>query len=355
VKPIAHTDTVRKLQAQEGNNKMNTNTTENKKQLPTEVIPTEAPVWFTGFVDILTGKIDGVRYDLTEKIDGVRSDLTALQGQVSELGKQVGEVRSELTEKIDGVRSELTEKIDGVRSELTEQIGEVRSDVNTLKGQVSELGKQVGEVRSELTEQIGEVRSELTEKIDGVRSELTEKIDGVRSELTEQIGEVRSDVKILKKQVSELGKQVGGLGQTLGKFSELVLLPNIKQVFREKGYDVTGISQNEVFGDPKKPDAEVDVLIKDHGRYVAVEVKTSPSEEDIVKCIRRLPIVLQYLKKRDPQFRSLKGGYVGLLPSDEVQRQSLEAGLYTLVTTGVDAKSVDPPDFEPREFYEESK
>jgi hypothetical protein len=156
--------------------------------------------------------------------------------------------------------------------------------------------------------------------------------------------EVRLDS--VEGKIDRVGKRVGGLGRRLGQFTELLVLPGVLQAFRKQGYNAVTVKQDERFYLGARTVAEVDILLRnDQGEYIAIEVKTASDSSDI-KSIEKHRIQLQVieplLKRDDPEFKRLLGGYICMIPAQEVQKAVLNAGLYALMARGIEIELYIP-------------
>jgi hypothetical protein len=62
------------------------------------------------------------------------------------------------------------------------------------KEDISDVKKEVGDVKTDLTREIAEVKTDLTREIAEVKTDLTREIAEVRTNLTKEIAEVKSEV-----------------------------------------------------------------------------------------------------------------------------------------------------------------
>jgi hypothetical protein len=173
------------------------------------------------------------------------------------------------------------------------------------------------------------------DRLDGRMDKVESRFDSVDT----KFNAIDARFNVIDEKLDTLCNHVGGLDNTLGKFSELLVLPGVLRAFCAKGYTPVEVTQNKKFRLESRTVAEVDILLKDeHGRYIAIEVKSRVNVDQINEYPVKLDVIRTVIKSKDKQFKQLDGAYLSLVPSDEIQQAILAAGFHALMTKGLDVE-----------------
>jgi hypothetical protein len=87
--------------------------------------------------------------------------------------------------------------------------------------------------------------------------------------------QMKESAERLDKQMQETDRQLSKLGKRMGEVVEYMVAPNLREKFRELGYDFPQANQNSDVSDPKnKIFLEIDVKLENGDKVMLVEVKT---------------------------------------------------------------------------------
>jgi hypothetical protein len=144
---------------------------------------------------------------------------------------------------------------------------------------------------------------------------------------------------------------MGGLHRGFGDLAEHLVAPGIAKKFNALGYhfEVVQAGGTKILDKKGKTLAEIDLLLQNGDVSVAVEIKSTPKEDDIPKHIARLEILRSYMDKHHDS-RVTLGALASAVFVKSVKAAATEAGLYVLVQSGDTMQIESPKDFTPREW-----
>jgi hypothetical protein len=146
-----------------------------------------------------------------------------------------------------------------------------------------------------------------------------------------------------------INKALGKLGNRFGELIEHLIVPNIVEKFNALGYHFDEVSQNREILRSDGADAEIDALLANEEYSIAIEIKSKPNEDDVLRHIRRMEILREHADKHHDT-RKLRGAIAGAIMSKEVRNFALKTGFYVIEQSG-DTVEIDvPPNFTPREW-----
>ncbi|MDR3170974.1 MAG: hypothetical protein LBU17_05005 [Treponema sp.] len=136
-------------------------------------------------------------------------------------------------------------------------------------------------------------------------------------------------------QIKDLNQQMGGLHNSFGDLAEHLVAPGIAEKFNALGYHFDSIAPGgkKILDEQGKLLAQIDLLLENREYSVAVEVKSRPKEDDIMKHIKRLETLRQYMDKHHDS-RIIRGALAGAVFPENVKEAAIEAGLYVIVQSG---------------------
>ena len=120
-------------------------------------------------------------------------------------------------------------------------------------------------------------------------------------------------------------------------------------IFGTQRYD------KKVNDENRKLITDIDVLLQDGDKVMAVEVKTKPTVSDVERHILRMEQIQQY-KPGDTVNKKVYGAIAGAMIDDEVLQAAFDAGFYVVSQTGDNVNIVSPPNnFEPKYWIVDRK
>ena len=97
------------------------------------------------------------------------------------------------------------------------------------------------------------------------------------------------------RQQEKTDQQLGKLGKRFGDVVEYMVAPNLRDKFRELGYDFPSVAQNSDVSDRKNNISfEIDIKLENGDKAMLVEVKAKLTTEDVQEHIDRLEKMRRY-------------------------------------------------------------
>jgi 3-methyladenine DNA glycosylase/8-oxoguanine DNA glycosylase len=151
------------------------------------------------------------------------------------------------------------------------------------------------------------------------------------------------------KRQEENARQIGKLGSRMGEVIEHMVAPNLREKFRELGYDFPKANPNSDVSDRKNNIfLEIDVMLENGDKAMLVEVKTKPTTEDVQDHIKRLEKMRVYADLHGEK-RTFLGAVAGVVMSDNVKEYILKQGFFVIEPSG-ETFNIIPPNNKPKEW-----
>jgi len=178
--------------------------------------------------------------------------------------------------------------------------------------------------------------------------------------LFQEVGEKQKETDRIVKEVAESQKEtdrivkgnayeIGKLSKRMGEVVEYMVAPNLREKFRELGYDFPQAHQNSDVSDRKNNIfIEIDVKLENGDKAMLVEVKTKPTTEDVQDHIKRLEKMRKYADLHGDK-RTFLGAVAGVIMSDNVKEYILKQGFFAIEPSG-ETFNIIPPNNKPKEW-----
>jgi hypothetical protein len=171
--------------------------------------------------------------------------------------------------------------------------------------------------------------------------------------ILQEVGETQREnaqaIKELKEYQKETARQIGKLGSRMGEVIEYMVAPNLREKFRELGYDFLQANTNsEVSDRTNNIFLEIDVKLENDYKVMLVEVKTKPTTKDVQDHIRRLKKMRKYADLHGDK-RTFLGAVAGVVMTDNVKEYVLKQGFFVIEPSG-ETFNVIPPNGQPKEW-----
>jgi len=147
------------------------------------------------------------------------------------------------------------------------------------------------------------------------------------------------------RKIKEVTTSIGRLGNKLGDFVEEMVRPAAVRLFRERGIDVHEVHRN-VEAQRDGDAIEVDLLVVNDTDIVAIECKSTLSEDDVNYHLKRLA----KLKKLLPSYanKRVMGAVTAMVMPDNVAHYAYRQGLFVIAQTGDHLTIRNNAEFEPQ-------
>ena len=156
-------------------------------------------------------------------------------------------------------------------------------------------------------------------------------------------------LKEMAKQQKETDKQLGKLGKRMGEVVEYMVAPNLREKFRELGYDFPKANPNSDVSDKTNNIfLEIDVMLENGDKAMLVEVKTKLTTEHVKSHIERLEKMRKYADFRGDK-RPFLGAVAGVVMTPNVKDYALKQGFFVVEPSG-ETFNITPPNNKPKEW-----
>jgi len=151
------------------------------------------------------------------------------------------------------------------------------------------------------------------------------------------------------KRQEENARQIGKLSSRMGEVVEHMVAPNLREKFRELGYDFPKANPNSDVSDrTNNIHLEIDVMLENGDKAMLVEVKTKPTTEDVQEHIKRLEKMRVYADLHGDK-RMFLGAVAGVVMTDNVKEYALKQGFFVIEPSG-ETFNIIPPNNKPKEW-----
>jgi len=153
----------------------------------------------------------------------------------------------------------------------------------------------------------------------------------------------------MKESAKRLDKQLGKLGNRMGEVVEFMVAPNLREKFRELGYDFPQAHQNSDVSDYKNNIfLEIDVKLENGDKVMLVEVKTNLTVKDVKDHIKRLEKMRVYADLHGDK-RVFLGSVAGVVIKPNVKAFALGKGFFIIEPSG-ETFNIISPNGQPKEW-----
>ena len=196
-----------------------------------------------------------------------------------------------------------------------------------------------------LFQEIGEKQKETDRQM----KENAERLDRQMQETDRKMQETDRKMQETDRKMQETDRRLGKLGIRMGEVIEYMVAPNLREKFRELGYDFPQANQNSDVSDRKnKIFLEIDVKLENGDKVMLVEVKTKPTTKDVKDHIKRLDKMRVYADLHGDK-RTFLGAVAGAVMTDNVKEYALKQGFFVIEPSG-ETFNIIPPNGKPKEW-----
>jgi hypothetical protein len=148
----------------------------------------------------------------------------------------------------------------------------------------------------------------------------------------------------------ETDRKISKLGSRTGDLIEELIFPNILEKFNALGYVFGKAAPRVRYRDSRGVYVtEVDILLENGDTALAVEVKTTLTDNDVRDHIARMEKLRSYADEHGDK-RKLLGAVAGAIAAEEVKSFAVKSGFFVLEQSGDTVKISVPEGFKPREW-----
>jgi hypothetical protein len=143
------------------------------------------------------------------------------------------------------------------------------------------------------------------------------------------------------RQMEATDKRVGELTNRFGDMVEYMVMPNLLAKFEELGFVFTKSNRTEIKDKDHNIFTEVDALLENSDKVMAVEIKIKPNIADINDHIERMEKLRIYADLHDDK-RAYFGAVAGVVFSNSEKTYALKKGLYVIEPSGDTFNIIEP-------------
>ena len=164
--------------------------------------------------------------------------------------------------------------------------------------------------------------------------------------ILQEVAESQKDTdRIAKGSAYEIGK----LNKRMGEVVEYMVAPDLREKFNEFGFNFSESSQRKDVTDKEnKISFEIDVFLENYSKAMLVEVKTTPTTEDVKDHIKRLGKMRKYADLHGNK-RTFLGAVAGVVIKDTVRKYILKQGFFIIEPSG-EGFNITSPKGKPKEW-----
>jgi hypothetical protein len=142
-------------------------------------------------------------------------------------------------------------------------------------------------------------------------------------------------------QMKETDRRVGEITNRFGDMVEHMVIPNLVAKFGDLGFTFTKANRTEIRDKEHNLFTEVDALLENGDKVMAVEIKTKPSIDDIHDHLGRMEKLRKYADLHNDK-RVYLGAIAGVVFNESEKTYALKKGLYVIEPSG-DTFTITPP------------
>jgi uncharacterized coiled-coil protein SlyX len=135
------------------------------------------------------------------------------------------------------------------------------------------------------------------------------------------------------RQMKETDKKMGALSNRFGELAEHLVIPNIAAKFNPLGFSFSEAGRKTISDRENGIFLEIDILLENGDKAMAVEVKSRLLNKDTDEHIHRLNKLRTYANKKGDR-RKFYGAVAGAIMSDSARNYALKKGLYVIEQSG---------------------
>jgi hypothetical protein len=177
-----------------------------------------------------------------------------------------------------------------------------------------------------------------------------EKVWAMFQETDRKFQQTDRKFKETDRKFQETDRKISKLGSRIGDLVEELIVPNILEKFSRLGYVCGKVAPDVRDSDPQgRIVAEVDILLENGDTALAVEVKTTLTDNDVRDHVARMEKLRRYADEHQDR-RKFLGAVAGAIATEEVKAFAVKNGFFVLEQSGDTVRISVPKNFKPREW-----
>ena len=179
-----------------------------------------------------------------------------------------------------------------------------------------------------------------------------ERLDRVGERL-DRVGKSQEELVEIQKETArqqqKTDSELGRLGKRMGDVVEYMVAPNLREKFKEFGFNFSKSSQkSEIIDEDNDISFEIDVFLENYSKAMLTEVKTTPTTEDVKDHVKRLQKMRKYADLHGDK-RIFLGAVAGVVITNNVRKYILKQGFFVIEPSG-EGFNITPPNGKPKEW-----
>jgi hypothetical protein len=248
---------------------------------------------------------------------------------------------------------QMKERQEATDRQMRENAQQMRERQEATDRQMRESAQQMRERQEATDRQMRENAQQMRERQEATDRQMKE-TDRQMKETDRQMKETDRQMKETDRQMKEtdrqLNKRFGELTNRFGDMVEYMVLPNLLIKFEELGFTFTQANRTEIKDKKHGIFMEIDALLENGDKVMAVEIKTKPSVEDINDHVKRMEKLRAYADLRGDR-RKYRGALAGVVFGDGEKIYALKKGFYVIEPSGDTFAITEPKgDYYPHEW-----
>jgi len=179
-----------------------------------------------------------------------------------------------------------------------------------------------------------------------------ERLDRVGERL-DRVGKSQEELVEIQKETArqqqKTDSELGRLGKRMGDVVEYMVAPNLREKFKEFGFNFSKSSQkSEITDEDNEISFEIDVFLENYSKAMLTEVKTTPTTEDVKDHVKRLQKMRKYADLHGDK-RIFLGAVAGVVITNNVRKYILKQGFFVIEPSG-EGFNITSPKGKPKEW-----
>ena len=234
--------------------------------------------------------------------------------------------------------------------EQTQAVGEGAVTFEQFMAGMRELRKS----QEAFDQQLRKSKEEFDREMKETDRRIQESREEFNREMKESDRRIRESQEETARQMREtnrqLNKRFGELTNRFGDMVEYMVLPNLLIKFEELGFTFIQANRTEIKDKKHGIFMEIDALLENGDKVMAVEIKTKPTINDINDHVERMEKLRIYADLRGDQ-RKYRGAVAGVVFSEGEKIYTLKKGFY-VIEPSVDTFTITEPkgNYHPHEW-----
>ncbi|MDR2499967.1 MAG: hypothetical protein LBD37_02655 [Treponema sp.] len=178
-----------------------------------------------------------------------------------------------------------------------------------------------------------QIQEEIDHQLKETARQMRERQEATDRQMKETNRQMKETNRQMKETDRQLNKRFGELTNRFGDMVEYMVLPNLLTKFEELGFAFTQANRTKIEDKKHGIFMEIDALLENGDKVMAVEIKIKPSVEDINDHVERMEKLRRYADLRGDR-RKYRGAVAGVVFGGGEKTYALKKGFYVIEPSG---------------------